>query len=96
MIPLHLTLLVFGSFYAVFVPTVLVLATRRRQWHLIFDLVVTILWTVCLVSFFASPPVIRNIPPFMYAVALGVFVLFGANMFGFSRWLFNRHRKRQI
>ncbi len=86
------TLLVFGIFFAVFVPVVVVTTVRRKKWHLIFDLAVVILWVAYVLLYLAPTPVIRNVPPFMYGLGLLLFVLLGANAFGFSRWLFNRRQ----
>jgi|GEM_PF-5219242 len=95
----HWVRLGFGIFYAVLVSVVLVKAIRRKEWQRLFELVVLVLFTSGSALSILFPAVIQNAwtawSPlrWLYVLSAGLFL---ANFFGFSGWLFNRHRKRQI
>lgn len=95
----HWVMLGFGIFFAVFAPVVLVKAIRRQEWQRLFELVVITLWMFGFILSTALPAVIQNAwnvwPPLRCLWMLSS-LLFLANFFGFSGWLFNRHRKQQI
>lgn len=94
----HWVMLGLGIFYAGFA-VVLVKAIRRKEWQRLFELVVMTLWASYVFLSAVSPAVIDNAwaacPPLRWLCLLSSLLLL-ANFFGFSGWLFNRHRKRQI
>ncbi len=95
----HWVMLAFGIFYVVLVPVVLVKAIRRREWQRLYELVVSALFTSGFVLMALWPAIIQNAwaawPPLRGLYLLSA-ALFLADWFGFSGWLFNRRRKRQI
>ena len=95
----HWVMLGLGILYAVFAPVVLVKAIRRREWQRLFELLVITLWMFGVVLMTLWPVVLQNAwtawPPLRWLWLLSS-LLFLANFFGFSGWLFSRHRRRQI
>ena len=92
-------MVVFGIFFAISAPVVLVKATRRKEWQRLFELVVLTLWVPYLFLSAVFPVIIQNAwaawPPLRWLSLLFTLLML-VNFFGFSGWLFNRHRKRQI
>ena len=92
-------MLVFGIFFAASTLVILAKAIRRKEWQHLFELAVMSFWVFGTVLDAVSPTIIHNAwtawSPLRWLYVLFA-VLFLANFFGFSGWLFNRHRKQQI
>ena len=87
----HWVMLVFGILYAVSTPVVLAKAMRRKEWQRLFELIVSVLFTSSILVMTLWPAVIENAwaawPPLRWLWLLSS-LLFLADWFGFSRWLF--------
>lgn len=88
-----------GITYPVLALIVLVKAIRRREWQRLYELVVMTLFTSGCLLIALWPAVIQNAwaawPPLRWLWLLSS-LLFLADWFDLSRWLFKQHRKRQI
>ncbi len=90
--------LMFGMSASIVVgfPFLLVKAIRRKQWYRIFEMPLSALIVFYLTLDVGWPSAIKNAPPIVHRLLPILFVLWIADLFGVFRWLFNRHRKRQI
>ena len=84
-------MLVFGVFFAVSAPVIPAQAIRRKEWQRLFELAVMSFWVFGTVLDAVSPAIIHNAwQPLLWLWLLSS-LLFLANVFGFSGWLFNRY-----
>ncbi len=81
-------MLVLGIFAAATFPVLVWKAIRDKQWHRVFDIVISDLVVACLVVDVVTPEWAQREGTVPKGLVLLVFLLFLANIFGLSRWLF--------
>lgn len=82
--------------YAVVTPIVLTKAILRKEKQRVFKLIVSLLFVAYWMTLSLAPAVIEKVFPTLRWVLLPVVLLFVANMFGFSDWLFKQHKKKTM
>lgn len=77
-------------------PFLIVKAIRRKQKYRIFEIPVAASAVIYITVSVVWPSALQSAPPTVHRLLPILFLLWIMGYFGFFRWLFNRHRKRQI
>jgi hypothetical protein len=85
-----------SAFAIVYSPFLIAKSVRRKQYYRIFEVPIATSMVVYIAVSVVWPSAIQNAPPIVHRLLPVLFVLWVLDYVGFFRWLFNRHRKRQI